>query len=110
MTWKSRTLFTLHPALLLGEGEGEGTVEDDVGNGDDDNTDDDTDAAVSDVDVDTGDVAVEIGADDDAVAIGGLGVTERVPLLLVEVAIANVPVEVGGVLVAMPEPDTEGAP
>lgn len=66
----------LHPALLLGEGDGELTGDVDVGNKDDE-----------DAGPDDGAVAVEIGADevgaDDGDAgnealIGGLGVFERV--------------------------------
>jgi len=89
----------LHPALLLGEGEGEARAEDDVGNKED-----------ADTEPEEGAVAVEDGAEDEAVAIGGLGVTGTVPLLLVDSAIENVPVEVGVELAAALEPDADADP
>jgi hypothetical protein len=93
----------LHPALLLGEGDGELTGDVDVGNKDDE-----------DAGPDDGAVAVEIGADevgaDDGDAgnealIGGLGVFER---LGVGELIEPVEVELGLELVA--ETDEELSP
>jgi hypothetical protein len=61
----------LHPALLLGEGDGDTAGEADVGNEDDEDAGSDDEAVV-----------VEIGADDvdagNEALIGGLGVFERV--------------------------------
>jgi hypothetical protein len=93
----------LHPALLLGEGDGELTGDVDVGNKDDE-----------DAGPDDGAVAVEIGADevgaDDGDAgnealIGGLGVFER---LWVGELIEPVEAELGLELVA--EADEELSP
>jgi hypothetical protein len=93
----------LHPALLLGEGDGELTGDVDVGNEDDE-----------DAGPDDGAVAVEIGADevdaDDGDAgnealIGGLGVFER---LWVGELIEPIEVELGLELVA--ETDEELSP
>jgi len=84
---------------LLGEGTGAVTeARDDVGNEDDE-----------DAGPDGGAVAVETGAEDEAVAMGGLGVTERLPAG----GIID-PVGDDGGLVAAPEadepPGTDEAP
>jgi len=87
----------LHPALLLGEGDGDVTGEADVGNEDDE-----------DAGPDDGAVAVESGADGvdtgNEALMGGLGVIERL-----WVGALTEPVEVGDSLelVAAPEADEE---
>jgi len=102
------------PALGLGEGDGDVRAEDDVGSEDDDDPGaDDADADDAGADDagadDDGAVAVEPGAEVDAVAMGGLGVTDVPPLLLV--GVPGVPeVEAGLVLVAVLEADAEFAP
>jgi len=85
-------------ALVLGEGEGDVTADEDVGNEDDDERPgaDESPAA----DDDGGAVDVESGAEDDTEV---LGVTEAPPPLLVEVWL----VEAGLVL---PEADVEFVP
>jgi len=113
MTWKSLALLLLHPPLELGEGEGD-ALGDDVGS--------EGDAVDPDPvpDAEDGAVAVDNGAEDEAVAIGGLGVAgtllpivevkvEVAIAIAVVVLLADVPVEVGLVLVAVavPEPEAE---
>jgi len=88
---------------LLGEGTGAVTeARDDVGNEDDE-----------DAGPDGGAVAVETGVEDEAVAMGGLGVTERLPERLPVGGLID-PLGDDGGLVAAPEadepPGTDEAP